>query len=345
VRAGEGDPPPERVLFTDEPIGEDATQLPHENKAKARDRMGGNGGMMGGAGMMGGGGSAPGYDVTWFPSQNVSDQNARFQAVRQGLNVGLPIWRNDRGDMLMTRLSVRHTHFDTDAILPDTRRAFPDALWNLNLGLNYMHRFDNGWMGMVMAGVGSASDRPFASINEVTATLGVILRVPAANERDSWQFGAMYMAGGPVNFPLPIIAYHWNPQENLRVNIGLPLSVDWQPDPDWALHLSYTPLLNINARVTHHFTKQWHWYAGYEFGNESYFLADRANTQERFFALEQRVITGVRWDVSSFSSLELFGGYAFGRQYGEGDSQWGSLRDRVDVDSGLFLGVAFRLRF
>jgi hypothetical protein len=314
-----------------------------DKSAPVRD----SGGPMGGngpGGLMGNAGSAPGYDAAWYPTRSVTGQDADLGFVRQGLSLGVPIWRHG-GDMLMARVGVRHTLFQTDALRPDSQRPFPDQLWNLTFGLNYMHRFENGWTGMLMGGFGSASDKPFDSIREVTANVGGIVRLPARNGRDNWQLGAMYMAGGPVNFPLPIIAYGYTPSDRLRVNIGLPLSVDWQPTDDWTLNLSYMPLYNINARLTYQMAPRIWLYGGYEFLNESYLLADRTNTTDRFFSLEQRLVTGLRWHVGTMGALELNGGYSFGRSYGEGESQWSRLQDRLDVRPGPFLGIHFRIRY
>lgn len=290
------------------------------------------------------GGGPPGYDATWYPSRSVRGQSTDLGFVRQGLNVGAPIWRDD-SDMLMATAGVRNTFFSTDALLPDSQLQFPKQLWNLNFGMNYMHQFDNGWTGMVMTGFGSASDKPFHSIREVTANLGGFLRIPAANDRDTWQVGAMYMAGGPVNFPLPMLSYGWNPSERLRISIGLPMSLCWKPADDLTLELSYAPLLNINAKLTYEFVPQVKLYGGYEYLNESYFLADRTDRNDRFFAFEQRLVSGLKWDIGKSTTIDLNGGYSFGRYYGSGSNQFGSLRDRVDVSAGPFLGLAVRLRF
>lgn len=290
------------------------------------------------------GGGPPGYDLLWYPSRSLSGQAGDFGLVRQGLNVGMPVWK-DEGRMLMATVGVRNTLFQTDAVLPDSGRRFPEQLWNLTFGANYMHRFENGWTGMLMAGFGSASDKPFHSIREVTANLGGFVMLPAANGRDRWQLGAMFMYGGPVNFPLPMVSYQWNPSDKLRVNIGLPLSVNWRPTDEWEFSASYIPLYNINARLSYKFAPGWQAYGGYEFFNESYFLAGRADARDRFFGFEQRVLGGVRWEVGQRLTLDVQGGYGFGRYYGEGDNQFGSLRDRLDVKPGPFVGVRVGLRF
>lgn len=304
---------------------------------------GGGGFGPGGPGGPGAGGP-PGYDAAWYPSRPVSGQPTDLGFLRQGLSVAAPVWC-DGGDVVMVSLGVRNTLFSTDAVLPDSLRPFPRQLWNLNLGVNYLHRFDNGWTAAVIAGFGSASDKPFHSIAEMTANLGAFLRVPAWDGRDSWQVGLMYVAGGPANFPIPILSYAWNPSDRLRVNVGLPLSVFWQPTDDLTVNLSYVPLLNVNARLTYRLSPRVQVYGGYEFLNESYLLADRTDVLDRFFAFEQRVVTGLRWEVGAHGTLELNGGYSFGRTYGEGQNQLGSLSDRVNVDPGPFLGFSCRFRF
>src|SRR5262249_37068685 len=111
------------------------------------------------------------------------------------------------------------------------------------------------------------------------------------------------------------------------------------------LDLSYFPLTNVHARATYRVAGGVHVYGGYEFLNESYFLADRADTRDRFLGFEQRLIGGVRWDLWRHATLDLSAGYAFDRFYGEGRNQGGSLHDRVDIAPGAFLGATFRVRY
>lgn len=314
--------------------------LPSTSPAK----MGGMDGMAGVGGRGGMGGGPPGYDAYWYPSASVRNRAADLGFVRQGLSVGVPVWRQD-GDMLMATASVRHTDFSTDAILPDSLRSFPDQLWNINLGGMYMHRFENGWTGNVMFGVGSASDKPFNSINEMTGTIGAMVRIPANEGRDAWTLGLMYQAGGQANFPIPVVSYMWNPSDRLRVNVGLPLSVMYRPTEDLTLDVSYVPLLNVNARATQVVCPGLKVYGGYAYANESYLLADRESRNDRFFGLEQKVFTGVKWDALGKLTLGVEGGYSFGRIYGEGESAWSSLKDRVNVSPGPFLGAELRMKF
>lgn len=298
----------------------------------------------------GGGGGGPGYTATWYPSRPVIGGTgfgglpSSVGLVRQQLSGGVPLLMSPP-DVLMLTASVGHTLFQTDAVLPDTRRPFPEQLWNVNLGLMYVRKLEDGWSVGGMFGFGSSSDKPFRSIREVNLMGMAFLGMPAFGGRDSWRFSVMYSPVGALNFPIPGVAYQWNPGERLSVSIGLPLTVNWRPTDDWTLTASYIPLTNVNARITRRLTDEVKVYAAYEWRNESYFLADRIDSADRFIGLEQRVLGGVTHALGQHFSVDLSAGYAFGRQYGEGSNLGGSLRDRVDIRGGAFLSGALRLKF
>ena len=60
---------------------------------------------------------------------------------------------------------------------------------------------------------------------------------------------------------------------------------------------------------------------------------------------EQRVYGGLRHTVWHRVALEVGGGYAFDRYFGEGENQGSRLSDRVDVSPGPFLEAAVRFVF
>ncbi len=308
-----------------------------EPAEKPRERGGRSGSPFGGS-------SGPGYGVEWFPAQPVSGQDVDFQLVQQDASIGAPIYRGDYGMAVLTT-SVQSTHYFTDAVLPDTGRAFPDDLWNVKFGLTYIRKFESGSSLGVISSIGSASDRPFQSSDEVNLNLISFWRKPTRNERDAWMLGVMYSPTGSLNFPVPIIAYEWNPRETFQMNLGIPFSLTWRPRENWTLTASYVPLTNGRVMLTYDLTDRWHVYGGYRSLAESYFLSDRANKDDRFFSLQQRLVTGIRWDVGKYGSLDFSTGYAFDRRYGEGENQGSTLHDEVQVEPGAFVGLDFRLRF
>jgi len=290
-------------------------------------------GQFGGPGMGG-----PGLRAAWYPSRPVSNSLADLGFVRKSVSGAVPIWKND-GDILLLSAGVRHTSFFTNAILPDTQRPFPSELSNINLGLMYIHKFDNGWSGGLSTTFGSASDKPFHSIEEINVGFFGFLKVPAKNERDSWTFSIFYSPVGNVNFPIPGIAYFWKPSDDLQVSIGIPFSVKWKPIEDLTLTFSYIPVVNVNARATYQLTSPLNVYVGFEWLNEAYFLADRADQRARFLAFEKRLISGIRWDLTTHAALDFNAGYAFDRYFGEGRNQFSNLQDQVDISPGAFVGV------
>lgn len=326
------DQPPQGVAASDTGL---PAQAPVNQERAASGAFGGPGmgGGMGGPGM-----GVPGYKAAWYPSRPVSGSAAGLGFVRQNLSGAVPIWR-EGGDTVLLTAGARNTLLFTDAILPDTRRPFPNELWNVSLGLMCLHRFDNGWSGGLSATFGSASDKPFHSIDEMNAGFFGFLRVPAGNERDSWTFSLVYSPAGNLTFPIPGIAYSWKPSDELHLNVGLPFSAMWRPVEDLALTFSYVPVVNVNARATYRVMAGLNVYTGFEWLNEAYFLADRAERKERFLAFEKRLICGVRWEIWAHAALDVNAGYAFDRYYGEGQNQLSNLHDRVNISPGAFVGA------
>lgn len=301
-------------------------------------------GLFSGAGIGGPGMGGPGYKATWYAPRPVSNSQSDLGLVRQNLSGAYPIWR-EGSDTVLLMAGVRNTLFSTDAILPDTQRPFPDELWNINAGLMYIHKFENGWSGGLKTTLGSASDKPFQSVEEMNVSFFGFLQTPASNDRDSWRFSLFYSPVGDVAFPIPGIAYFWKPSDDLNVSIGLPFSVKWVPVEHLTLTLSYIPVTNINARATYRVKNGLEVYGGFEWLNDAYFLADRASQRDRFLAFEKQLVSGFRWEICPHAILDLNAGYAFDRYYGEGRNQFLNLRDRIDVRPGAFIGTSLIIKY
>jgi hypothetical protein len=130
------------------------------------------------------------YRATWFPDEPVAGQPTHLGYVEQNLSFSFPLWQ-DATDELSAAVHVCNELFDTHAILPDTLQPFPEELWNIHLSTTYRHLFDNGWIGGGTVSVGSASDKPFDSIKEMTAGINAFLRVPQG-EHNAWLFSLAY---------------------------------------------------------------------------------------------------------------------------------------------------------
>lgn len=323
---------PEVYQFEADPETVEAPPLLDKEKINKRRAMDGSGKR-----------GKPGYEITWYPSQS-TNTGSNLGSVRQSFLGGVPIWKSD-GDVVVVTAGVTNTLFSTDAILPDSNHPFPDQLWNVRFGMNYMKKFDNGWSGGLILSAGSASDKPFHSINELNGNIITFLSIPVWNERDSWMFSLMYSPVGNLNFPIPGIAYNWNPSENLNMSIGLPFSLMWKPKEKWTIELSYIPVTNVNALATYQFSEQFSFYGGYQWTNEAYLLANRSDYNDRFIGFEQRLISGMRWNFWTNVGLDVKGGYVFDRSYGITQNQLFDLQNRIEIDPGAFLGMNLFLQF
>ena len=74
---------------------------------------------------------------------------------------------------------------------PDTGERFPGELWDVRVGASYRHKFENDWIGAANLTIGSLSDKPFASEDEMILRAIGFLRVPH-RDRNAWLFSLIY---------------------------------------------------------------------------------------------------------------------------------------------------------
>lgn len=240
---------------------------------------------------------------------------------------------------------IRAEIFDTGAILPNTLQPFPDELWNVRFSTTYRHLFENNWIAGGSVSFGSASDKPFNSIHELTAGVNAFLRIPSC-EHNAWLFTLSYSANSELPFPIPGVAYLWQPSDNFRMNIGLPFALMWRPVDDLTLDFSYMLLRTIHARAAYRVCPPFRVYVGFDWANEAYFLADRPDDKDRFFYYYKRVSAGVLYRLGPSASMDFSSGFEFDREYFESQhSTSGSGFNRVDVGNGPFIALRFQWRF
>ncbi len=137
------------------------------------------------------------YRVTWLPDEPVRGQDTHLGVVAQAASVLFPLWQCDRDEFSGT-VRVQGQSVSTHAVLPDTMQNFPDQLWEVRFGGTCRHLFDNGWIAGGGVSVGSASNEPFHSVNELTVGVNVFQRVPSG-ERNAWLLTLSYSPTGVVS--------------------------------------------------------------------------------------------------------------------------------------------------
>lgn len=124
----------------------------------------------------GGRNSGPSYGADWYPTSTRG--TTEMSQLRQNLSAGMPVWKQE-GDSVILTLGVRNSLYDTNAVFPESGMMFPEELWNINFGTMFLRKFENGASGMLTINVGSASDRPFASLDEMTFGFIALYQTPA----------------------------------------------------------------------------------------------------------------------------------------------------------------------
>ena len=280
------------------------------------------------------------YRVTWFPNELVQGQNTHLGFVREDLNATVPLWHDDCNDFAAT-FHIRNEVFSTDAVLLNPPRPFPEQLWDVRFGGSYRHLFDNGWIAGASVSLGSSGDRPFENARDFTGSVNAFLTVPQG-ERNYWLFNLAYSSNSELPYPIPGIAFVWQPADNFRLHIGLPFQLMYRPIDDLQFDVSYMLLYTFRARTTYRIAPWLRVYASYDVGNEAYPLADRLNDNDRLFYYDQRVTTGLLFKLGQQMSLDLSGGYAFDRYYFEGQHLSDSNGNRLTVGDGPFLSLQFQ---
>lgn len=314
-------------------------------------RLGGGGGDFGsgdfgGHGMGGFGGIQPSYflrySTSWIPTVGVNGQATGFESFTENVSFGLPLWSNSVSAWSLTG-GIRNEQIDTQAVIPLTGEVVPADLWGINLGVHYARLFANGWVAGGGVSIGSASDHPFWSLDEMNVNMNAMLRVPQ-NEHDSWIFTLMYSPLNELNFPIPGIAYNWNPSPEFHANLGLPFQLTWRPNDDWRFDASYMLLRTVHAKTQYRLVRWLSAFAAYDWSNEAYSLVDRPELNDRFFIYDQRASVGLQ-TAGRYVTSSISAGYVFDRFLYEGESLAPSRADSVDLGAGPFAALNLGLRF
>ncbi|MBI3544253.1 MAG: hypothetical protein HY075_13365 [Deltaproteobacteria bacterium] len=218
----------------------------------------------------------------------------------------------------------------------------PNPLWDTSLSGSYRRYLGMGHLVGGTLGVGSASDKPFHSFDEVTLSATAYYYLPSdarhgwfffLNESNNRQF-ANYV-------PIPGVAYFYrSPDKKFTGLFGLPFAnVSYQPDPDWMLSFSYFFPTIVNAQVACRVAGPARVFVGFASTDQRYLIAGRASTRERLYFDEHRAFGGIRSPLSPNVSLELWGGYAFARSYFYSEKFFKDRHDRVELNASAVAGA------
>jgi hypothetical protein len=269
----------------------------------------------------------------YAPTQDVVDSADTLASRSIATQIGFPLQISENG-ILLGIASLKYTRLSSQAALPVSGADIPDELWDARAGVFITRDLNNGWEIGGLFNLGTASDQPFNSIDELTLTTLGFLNVPA-RERDSWIFSLFYSPTSQIRFPIPGIAYAWRPNDQWEAQIGLPASLTYAPNDRFSFRARYTPVTDVFVEARQMLDHHWSLFGRYQILNETYFLADRDDREDRFFVFEQQLAAGLSRQLPKGFSLELSAGYLFDRSFLQSDNFDLNAPDKIDVDAGV----------
>lgn len=271
----------------------------------------------------------------------------KLHMYQNSLSASIPIHQTAQDEWLFNA-RVNITDVDTSAWLCDAGDRFPhNPLWDVRLGATYRHQFDNNISAGIDFGLGSASDRPFASLDEYIADFSAHVRLPQGEHID-WLIFLNYSNHRSFwrHIPIPGVALAFRPSETLHGMVGVPLnSIYWEPIARLSLEGFYAMPRRVHAKIGYRILDPLQIYAGYDWSNDSWYRHDRDEVEERLFYYDQRVMAGVRWDILEQVWVDLAGGFAFERFFYEGEDYGDRGNSRIDVADGPFVMLQVGARF
>ena len=286
------------------------------------------------------------YRYTFYPERKVEDQDAHFAMTEQRVSLFAPFYQDSKDEWAFSAKTL-YQDIDTRARFPEAGGVFPSELWDASATVSYRHRFDNSWTGGVALTVGSASDEPFNTVDEMYFRLITLLRVPQG-ERNSWIFTLIYATDEQIfgqTLPIPGIAYAWVPSDKFTAVIGFPFSmIRYKPFENLTLEAEYYPFWTVRSRATWEIFQPLRAYVGFQWDSDHFYRADRDDRKDKIFYREMRLYAGIRFDLRHIG-FEVTGGWAFNRFYFEGEGYSDRHDNRFDVGDAPFIVGKVNLRF
>jgi len=260
--------------------------------------------------------------------------------------LGFPLWRGSMEGVSFST-EFKHRRMDLEWTLPGTDDRLPHDLYRQEFEAGYWRVNRKGRFFLASAQIGTDSDVPYASFEEMDTRLFAAYMIPVRDRRDAWMLGLDWSANRTfLNYvPLPGVGYRWRPNDALQIVAGIPfLNASWTPEGPWSASLSGSPSPSVSARLSFELTEEVDVFAAYRWLTEAYFRADREEEEDRLFYTEQVLEAGFAAVPFEAFRLEAALGLSAVRSLFESDGFYdGWQEDALDLEDALFfrLGASF----
>ena len=235
----------------------------------------------------------------------------------------------------------------TEAVLPDSGTAFPDRLWDIELGLLHRRLLANRWTLGMNVSVSSPSDRPFNGWDETAVGLNAFLKIPE-NRQNAWVVFLNYSSNREFlpHVPIPGGGYLYAPSRDFTALVGIPLLFfRYRPIPPLSFGGAYFPIHSISVNGEFAFSRRFSVFTGFRWVNIRYYRAKREDKEDRLFLYAKRIESGIKIKAPAGFEAEIAGAYAFDRFFFEGEGYDDRLDNRVEIGDGFIFRVNLTASF
>ena len=239
---------------------------------------------------------------------------------------------------------VLHLVSETD--VPGSEYSLPSHLYDMSLGLGYLHMNSNG---RVIGGgikVGSSSDMPFISIDETTFSAEMLMRIQS-RKTDSWLFYLNFANNRPTlnYYPIPGVAYFWVPNKQFQGLFGFPVtSLSWRPHERWSFNATLVPSPYIKFKAAFKIDERANLFTEYLWKTDSYLLSKRKDNFDRLFFSDHQVNLGADVQFMKMFEITARAGYLFERDIKVGQDVFSDIKDSQRVDGCFFGMIGFNVK-
>ncbi len=284
--------------------------------------------------------------TTRFEQTDTKRQDADLGMVDYDLNLLAPLQQSQVSELALT-VGVGALDVASRAQLPDSAEPLPDHLWNIRLGGSYRQYLDEQRLFGVWGHIGSPSDKPFESIEEVEVNLTGMLRIKA-QDYDAWILLLNFSNSRDFlrYVPIPGAGYLYQPNREFQALVGAPLTFfNWRFREKWRLFASYILPRKAQAELSYATTEKTKLYARFDWRSRRWFRRQRRDDGEHLKDYEKLVQGGLAWNLTATCTVDLHGGYAFDRFFYEGADYDDRDFNRISFADGPFAGIDASVRF
>jgi hypothetical protein len=123
------------------------------------------------------------------------------------------------------------------------------------------------------------------------------------------------------------------------------VSLTYSPVAPLTLSATYIAVRTVDVRLTYQVARPVRLWVGFDWTNERYLLADRADPKDRLFYYEKRIRAGAIVGLARQAFVDVTVGYTFDRFYFEGEDYGERDQNRIDVGAGPFAQIRLGVRF